>query len=87
MQQYVKNYLEAMGFDEGDFIPCEVCEKEAVDIHHITPRSLQGSDEAENLIGLCREDHDKAACGKLTKDFLYWIVKKRGRNEYKNSMV
>ncbi len=91
MQKYTKNYLDFMGLGVGDVdqILCEVCGKPANDIHHITPRSLGGSDEPVNLIALCRVSndvnekkgcHDKAACGKLTKDFLYWIVKKRTEN-------
>lgn len=80
MQKYTKNYMESMGFDVGDFIPCEVCGAPAVDIHHITPRSLGGSDEPENLIALCRTKeacHDRAASGELTRDYLYGIVRER----------
>lgn len=82
-EKYIKNYLDSLGLDvcDADSIMCEVCGRQAADIHHIAPRSQQGSDEPENLIALCRLEpefcHDKAACGNLTKDFLYFIVNKR----------
>jgi hypothetical protein len=48
-----------------DYIPCEVngCTCRAVDIHHIDRRGMGGSktkDYIENLVGLCRNHHDKA---------------------------
>lgn len=85
MQKHTKNYFDSMGFVPGDWIPCEVCGAEAVDIHHITSRSLGGSDEPENLIALCRVKegekgcHDKAACGELTKEYLCKVAVKRTR--------
>jgi len=60
MQKYIKNYIEANGFVEGDFIPCEICGKTAVDIHHILPKGRGGTDEAENLIALCRSCHQRS---------------------------
>lgn len=60
MQKYKKNYLKAYWLDETDFIICENCWKQAVDIHHIIYRSRWGSDEAENLIALCRDCHDRS---------------------------
>lgn len=51
-------------FDFGieDFIPCEVCSRRAVDIHHIEARGMGGSNEKdhiENLMAVCRECHNK----------------------------
>ena len=88
MQKYANNYLKSLGLDVGDIdqIVCEVSGNKAAEIHHITPRSLQGSDEPENLIALDRDEHDKAACGKLTKHFLYWIVKKRMGDKFRPGM-
>lgn len=67
---HTDNYYQYFGYAKGDFIPCEVCQVEAVDIHHIEPRSRFGSkmkgtepgeqDHIENLIALCRKCHDKA---------------------------
>lgn len=60
MQKHTKNYFRHYKFAEDEFIPCQVCNAEAVDIHHIIHRSAGGSDEVDNLIALCRECHMKA---------------------------
>ena len=61
MKNHTKVYLTAFNYDQSDFIPCEVCNKRAVDIHHISPRGMGGSklkDHIENLMALCRLCHD-----------------------------
>ena len=63
MKKHTKIYFEGMGFDEMDFIPCEVCSKRATDIHHIDARGMGGDpqgkkDTLENLMALCRVCHD-----------------------------
>ena len=66
-------YFNHFGYDISDFIPCEVCGKTAVDIHHIEARGIGGSKEAdniENLMALCREDHLKYGDKKQHKEFL-----------------
>ena len=66
-------YFNHFGYDISDFIPCEVCGKVAVDIHHIEARGIGGSKEADNidnLMALCREDHIKYGDKKQYKDFL-----------------
>ena len=42
-----------------DFIPCEVCQSKAVDIHHIEARGMGGSekDNINNLMAVCRTCH------------------------------
>jgi len=65
--------MNHFGYDISDFIPCEVCGKTAVDIHHIEARGIGGSKEAdaiENLMALCREDHIKFGDKKQHKEFL-----------------
>ena len=75
MVNHKKIYCNYFGYDVGDIIVCEVCKdecsrpfhiglppilREAVDIHHISPRGMGGSklkDYPENLIALCREHH------------------------------
>lgn len=60
MRKHTRIYLDGMGYDETDFIPCEVCESKAVDIHHINARGMGGSpsaDTIENLMALCRQCH------------------------------
>lgn len=69
-----------MGFDQSDFIPCEVCSKKAVDIHHIDAKGMGGSknkDYIDNLIALCRECHIYYGDKKQWKDFLKNKVKNR----------
>ncbi len=61
MKKHTKIYMKAFGYDISDFIKCEVCQKEAVDIHHIEARGMGGSktkDIPENLMALCRECHE-----------------------------
>lgn len=65
MKKYVKNYLEAKGYSEGDWIPCEICNNTAVDIHHKLPKGRGGTDDADNLIALCRKCHTLAHENKL----------------------
>jgi hypothetical protein len=73
MKPHVKIYLDYFKYDLYDFIPCEVCESRAVDIHHIEARGMGGTkkkDEIENLMGLCRECHVKYGDISELKDFL-----------------
>ena len=60
MQKHIKNYYNYHGYAPDEFIPCEVCGKQAVDIHHIVYKSAMGSDNIENLIGLCRDCHQQS---------------------------
>jgi len=62
MNKHTKVYLTTFGLSEGDRIPCEVCAKDAVDIHHLTNRGMGGSkllDTPENLVALCRVHHEE----------------------------
>ena len=51
-------------YGETDFVMCEFCQQDrAVDIHHLNSRGMGGSktkDYIENLMGLCRDCHNKA---------------------------
>lgn len=60
MKKHTKIYLDYFGYDDTDWIGCEVCGKTAVDIHHIENRKMGGSelkDTPENLQALCRSCH------------------------------
>lgn len=73
MQKHVKIYLDAFGYGTGDFIPCELCGKRAVDINHIECRGMGGSkdkDYIENLMALCRLCHVEFGDKKHLKAFL-----------------
>ena len=80
MKKYTRTYLNYFGYDETDFIPCEVCNKQAVDIHHIQAKGMGGSntkDNIENIMALCRECHTKYGDKKQYKDFLTDIHNKK----------
>ncbi len=70
MQKHTKIYLRHFGYGEQDFVCCEVCARRSVDIHHLTPRSLGGTDEINNLMALCRTCHETAHASKLYNDQL-----------------
>lgn len=60
--EYKEVYIEYFGYSKEDWIACEVCESEAVDIHHIQARGMGGSkhrDVIENLMALCRDCHEE----------------------------
>jgi len=59
MKPHVKIYMKFFDYGMQDFIPCEICESRAVDIHHINGRG-KGKDVIQNLMGLCRVCHNKA---------------------------
>ena len=72
-KKHVKIYLKYFGYGLDDFMPCEVCESRAVDVHHIDNKGMGGSklkDYIENLIGLCRTHHDQAHAEIITKSEL-----------------
>lgn len=81
MKAHLKIYLQHRRLTKDDFIGCEVCGRQAVDIHHIQPRGMGGSkfrDTPDNLIALCRVCHDEADFGtSLPKDYLRQIVHER----------
>lgn len=73
MKNHTKIYFKAFGYDESSFVPCEVCGKRAVDIHHIEARGMGGDKKAEgyaNLMALCRECHVEMGDKRDWMDFL-----------------
>lgn len=79
MKPYTKTYLQYFGYSGADFIPCEVCGSEAVDIHHLTPRSLRKDliNKIDNLMALCRSCHDRAGMDREFNDLLRDIHRKK----------
>jgi len=62
MKPHTKIYMTYFGYDESDFIPCEMCGSKAVDINHISSRKMGGQndkDTIENLMAVCRDCHVK----------------------------
>jgi 5-methylcytosine-specific restriction endonuclease McrA len=76
LRKHTKVYLSYFNFDTTDFIPCEVCNSQAVDIHHIKARGMGGSKDADNisnLMALCRNCHLEYGDKKQHLDFLIKI--------------
>jgi hypothetical protein len=59
MQKHTKIYFDYFGYGEQDFIPCEACQSQAVEIHHIHNRG-KDMDVIDNLMALCRKHHNQA---------------------------
>ena len=60
MKKHTSIYLKHFGYNTSDFIPCEICGAQAVDINHIDARGMGGSktkDTIENLMAVCRACH------------------------------
>lgn len=77
MKKHVKIFLDYYDL-HGERIMCQCCNMaEAVDIHHIEPKGMGGSEEKdfiENLIALCRECHQAVHAEKISKEFLKNII-------------
>lgn len=85
MKNHTKVYLNSFGFTGYEYIPCEICSKRAVDIHHIDCRGMGGSkekDKIENLMALCRECHLKYGDIKHYKEYLQEL-----HNQYINGKI
>ena len=79
--KYKQIYWDFFGYSQNEFIPCEVCEQQAVDIHHIDARGMGGDptkskDTIENLMALCRNCHTIYGDIQIYKDLLRQIHKK-----------
>jgi len=68
--QYLENSLKGNRLKafQRDKFKCQVCKStNQLHIHHLIPRTKQGTDELENLITLCEKCHrNKAHQGELT---------------------
>lgn len=76
MKKHTKVYFEYFGYDESSWIPCEICQRKAVDVHHINSRGMGGSktkDLIENLVALCRDHHVLAETDKEYNKFVELI--------------
>lgn len=71
MKKHTQVYFDAFGYDKDDpttFIPSEISEDKAVDLHHIVTRE----DIIENLMYLTREEHEDY--GDKT-EYMAWLLK------------
>ena len=53
MRKHTKIYIDSLGYDTCDFMPCEITGSRGVDIHHIVNRE----NRIENLMLLTRVKH------------------------------
>jgi hypothetical protein len=69
LKKHTKIYMTFFDYGETDFVMCEFCQQDrAVDIHHLEARGMGGSKEKdyiENLVGLCRDCHNKCEHDKM----------------------
>ena len=63
--------MAALGYDETDFMPCEITGRKGVDIHHIVSRE----NRIENLMLLTREKH--VELGEIKNKTSYTLEKHR----------
>jgi ribosomal protein L31 len=75
VKSYTKVYFKAFGYVEDDYIPCEICQKQANDIHHIFSRSKRMDllNSIENLMAVCRKCHNTYGDKKKFYDYLIRI--------------
>ena len=45
--------------DKGTCVLCGSNDKKKIQVHHIRPQSIEGTNEHTNLITLCKLDHDR----------------------------
>jgi predicted restriction endonuclease len=89
LKKHTKIYLNYFGYDTTDFIPCEICGNQAVDINHIEARGMGGNpkgdkDEIENLMAVCRSCHEEYGDKKQHKHMLKVVHKvKMNERNYK----
>ena len=67
MKKHTKIYIDSLGYDETDFMPCEITGRKGVDIHHI----LNRENRIENLILLTREKH--VELGEIKSKMVYLL--------------
>lgn len=76
MKKHTKIFIDYWNISHQDeYLPCEYCNIRAVvDVHHLMPRGMGGKnakvDRIENLMGLCRECHNKAEAKQISREEL-----------------
>jgi len=73
LKSYTKLYYKHFGYDVCDFVSCEICGAQAVDVNHIKARGMGGTkkpDDINNLMAVCRSCHIEYADKKQHLDFL-----------------
>lgn len=75
MKPYTKVYMDFFGYGIQDYVPCEICQNRCVDVHHILTRKRRPDliNDINNLMGLCRECHEKFGDREPFLDYLQRI--------------
>ena len=71
MKKHTKIYMASLGYDETDFMQCEITGRKGVDIHHIVSRE----NRIENLMLLTREKH--VELGEIKSKMVYLLENHR----------
>lgn len=76
MQPHVKIYTDYFKLGIDSIVECEVCKRQGninnfFDIHHVFGRVGKNSNDIYNLMLLCRDCHNKAHSGELSKVYLF----------------
>lgn len=71
MRKHTKIYMNALGYDISDFMPCELTGLKGQDTHHIVNRE----NRIENLMLLTREKH--AELGEIKSKMTYLLNEHR----------
>jgi 5-methylcytosine-specific restriction endonuclease McrA len=75
MQKHTRVFIKHYNIGEQDIFMCQYCgQRQCVDVHHINGRGKE-KDVIENLVGLCRDCHEKVHDGKITKEQLTKLKK------------
>jgi len=73
VKKHTQIYMKYFGYHLSDWLPCEICGCQAVDLHHIEARGMGGTnkkDTIENLMALCRGHHVQFGDKKQHKEML-----------------
>ena len=70
--KYKKIYMKFFDLTADEFIPCEICQGDAVDIHHIDIN--RKNNDIHNLIALCRQCHTNCHAN---KEYNKWCVDRK----------
>jgi len=73
VKKHTQIYMKYFGYHLSDWMPCEICGCQAVDLHHIEARRMGGTntkDTIENLMALCRGHHVQFGDKKQHKEML-----------------
>ncbi len=76
MKKHTQIYMKYFGYHLSDWLPCEICGCQAVDLHHIEARGMGGTntkDTIENLMALCRGHHVQFGDKKQHKEMLIQV--------------